>query len=450
MYAKCTSLEDARKAFDIMDAHNVISYNAMIEGYARQGGVCEALDLFHMMRVRSFSPSLLTFVSLLGVSASSSTIELSKQIHGLAVKFGVALDLYTGSALIDVYCKCFCVDDAKLIFNEMTERDIVVWNAMISGYTQSGQSDKALKLFSELLISRIRPDELTFVALVTAASDLASLIHGQQFHSQLIKISLDLEPFVSIALVDMYAKCGSIEEARILFDSINQRDAVCWNSMISRYAQHGHAKEALIMFDQMIAEGIEPTYVTFVGVLSACSHVGLVEVGLNHFESMKSGYGIEPGMEHYACVVDLLGKAGKLHEAKEFIDQMPIEPAAIVWRSLLSSCRMVGEVELAKYAAEMAISFDPNDSGSYILLSNILASKGMWTDVEKVRKKMNSNEVLKEPGHSWIEVNSKVNVFIAKDKAHNQAEVIYWVLQKLTEQIIDMWDVPDLIILSSE
>ncbi|KAI3893369.1 hypothetical protein MKX03_017083 [Papaver bracteatum] len=450
MYAKCTSLEDARKAFDVMDEHNVISYNAMIEGYARQGRISEALDLFHMMRLGSFSPSLLTFVSLLGVSASTSTIELSKQIHGLSVKSGVALDLYTGSALIDVYCKCFCVDDARHIFNEMTERDIVVWNAMVSGYTQSGQSDNALKLFLELLISRIRPDEITFVALVTAASDLASLFHGQQLHSQLIKTSLDLEPFVSIALVDMYAKCGSIEEARVLFDSINQRDVVCWNSMISRYAQHGHAKEALMLFDQMIAEGIEPTCVTFIGVLSACSHAGLVEIGLNHFQSMKSSFGIEPGMEHYACVVDLLGKAVKLHEAKEFIDQMPIDPAATVWRSLLSACRMVGNLELAKYAAEMAISVDPNDSGSYVLLSNILASKGMWTDVEKVRKKMNSNEVLKEPGHSWIEANSKVTVFIAKDKTHNQAEAIYWLLQKLTEQITDVGDAPELTTLFGE
>ncbi|KAI3942119.1 hypothetical protein MKW92_046824 [Papaver armeniacum] len=440
MYAKCTSLEDARKAFDTMDEHNVISYNAMIEGYARQGRICEAVDLFHMMRLRSFTPSLLTFVSLLGVSASLSTIELSKQIHGLAVKSGVALDLYTGSALIDVYCKCFCVDDARLIFNEMTERDIVVWNAMVSGYTQSGQSGDALKLFLELLNSRIRPDELTFVALVTAASDLASLIHGQQFHSQLIKTSLDLEPFVSIALVDMYAKCGSIGEARVLFDSINQKDVVCWNSMISRYAQHGHANEALVMFDQMIAGGIVPTYVTFIGVLSACTHVGLVEIGLNHFESMKSGFGIEPGMEHYACVVDLLGKAGKLHEAKEFIEQILVNLQQL----------MVGDVELAKYAAEMAISVDPNDSGSYVLLSNILASKGMWTDVEKVRRKMNSNEVLKEPGHSWIEVNMKVNVFIAKDKTHNQAEVIYWVLQKLTEQIIDVDDTPELATLFGE
>ncbi|OVA17038.1 Pentatricopeptide repeat [Macleaya cordata] len=443
MYAKCGSLEDAKRAFDVMSENNVVSYNAMIEGYARENRLCEALDLFCKMRLRSFSPSLLTFVSLLGVSASLSTMDLSKQVHGLIVKFGVSLDIYASSALIDVYSKCFCVEDARLVFEEMNERDIVVWNAMVFGYTQNGQGEEALKLFLSLPLSRIKPNEFTFVALVTVASNLASLVHGQQFHNQLIKTGLDLEPYVSNALVDMYAKCGSIEEARKLFDATDRRDVVCWNSMISRYAQHGHAKEALFLFDKMRAEQIKPNYVTFVGVLSACSHVGLVEIGLNHFESMKTEFGIEPGMEHFACVVALLGRAGKLSKAKEFIEQMPIEPAALVWRSFLSACRMVGDVTLGKYAAEMAISIDPNDSGSYVLLSNILASKGMWADVENVRKRMNCNEVLKEPGHSWIEVNSKVHVFIARDKAHNQAELIFSVLDRLTKQIKGVGYVPD-------
>ncbi|KAF5188780.1 Pentatricopeptide repeat-containing protein [Thalictrum thalictroides] len=435
MYAKCSSLAEAKGAFDCMSEHNVISYNAMIEGYTSQGMLSEALHLFQEMRHRLCCPSLLTFVSLLGASALLSTIDLSRQIHGLLVKFGVAVDLYAGSSLVDVYSKCSCIEDARLVFEDMDEKDIVVWNAMIFGYTLNGQGEEALTLFLKLQLSRVKVDEFTFVALLTAASDLASLVHGKQFHNQLIKIGLELEPYISNALMDLYAKCGSIEEAQKMFDATDRRDVVCWNSMISRYAQHGQAEEALRMYERMRAEGIVPNYITFVGVLSACSHVGLVEIGLNFFASMIPEFGVEPGMEHYVSVVALLSRAGRLYEAKEFIDQMPIEPEAIVWRSLLSACRIAGDVHLGRYAAEMAISLNPQDSGSYVLLSNILASKGLWAEVENVRKRMDCNEALKEPGHSWIEVNKAVHVFIAKDKSHNQAESIYSVLNKLTQQI---------------
>ncbi|KAL6959364.1 Pentatricopeptide repeat-containing protein [Sarracenia purpurea var. burkii] len=407
MYSKCDSLTDARKAFDGMVHLNAISYNAMIEGYSRNEKLYEALDLFHEMRLRSFSPTLLTFVSLLGMSASLFTVELSKQIHSIIVKLGGSLDVFAGSALIDVYSKCSFVKDARCVFEEMNEKDIVVWNAMLFGYVQQLENEEALKLYLELHFSGQKPNEFTFVALITAASNIASLPHGQQFHNQLVKTGLDFDPFVTNAVLDMYAKCGCIEEARKLFDSTTWRDVVCWNSMISTYAQHGEAEEALEMFEEMMKEGIKPNYVTFVGVLSACSHVGLVEDGLRHFESM-SRFGIEPGTEHYACIVSLLGRAGKVFEAKYIIEKMPIQPAAIVWRSLLSACRIAGNIELGKYAAEKAISVDPNDSGSYVLLSNIFASKGMWADVKEVRERMELTGVVKEAGCSWTELNNEL------------------------------------------
>ena len=442
MYAKSNSLDDARKVFDVMAEQNVISYNAMIEGYSSQERLSEALELFHEMRVRLFPPSLLTFVSLLGVSASLFALELSKQIHGLIIKFGVSLNIFAGSSLVDVYSKCCYVRDARLVFEEMNEKDIVVWNAMFFGYTQQLENEEALKLYSSLQFSREKPNEFTFAALITAASNLASLPHGQQFHNQLVKMGLDFCPFVTNSLVDMYAKCGSIEEARKIFNSSIERDVVCWNSMISTYAQHGEAEEALRMFRELIKEGIQPNYVTFVAVLSACSHAGFVEDGLNHFNSM-SRFGIERGTEHYACVVSLLGRSGKLFEAKEFIEKMPIEPAAVLWRSLLSACRIAGNMELGKYAAEMAISTDPSDSGSYILLSNIFASKGMWADAKMVRERMDSSGVVKEPGRSWIEVNNKVNAFIARDTAHPEADMIGSVLDILIQHIKGAGYVPD-------
>ncbi|XP_057984221.1 pentatricopeptide repeat-containing protein At4g39530 [Malania oleifera] len=442
MYAKCNSLVDARTAFDIMVDRNVVSYNAMIEGYSRLRELYEALDLFREMRLMLSPPSLLTFVSLLGVSASLFSLELSQQIHSIILKLGISLDIFAGSALIDVYSKCSFVKDARLVFEEMNEKDIVVWNAMLFGYTQQLENEEALKLFLELQLSSQKSNEFTFVALVTAASNLASLPHGQQFHSQLIKTGLDFDPFVANALVDMYAKCGSIEEARRTFNYAVWRDVVCWNSMISTYAQHGEAEEALMMFERMIKEGIKPNYVTFIGVLSSCSHAGLVEVGFHHFDSMHR-FGIEPGTEHYACMVSLLGRASKLYEAKEFIEKMPIKPAAIIWRSLLSACRIAGNVELGQYAAEMAISIDPVDSGSYILLSNIFASKGMWIDVKKVRERMELNGVVKEPGRSWIEVNNEIHVFIARDKAHSKVNMICSVLDVLIRHIRVAGYVPD-------
>ncbi|XP_039156904.1 pentatricopeptide repeat-containing protein At4g39530-like [Eucalyptus grandis] len=442
MYAKCNALEDARKVFDVMDGKNVVSYNAMIEGYSRLEKLEEALDLFHSMRLASFFPTPLTFVSILGLSTALFALELSKQVHGLSSKSGISMDLFAGSSLIDVYSKSSLVRDARLVFEEMNDRDIVVWNAMFFGYSQQMENEETFKLFLELQLSEKRPNEFTFTSLITASSNLASLQHGQQFHSQIIKCGLDFDPFVTNALVDMYAKCGSIQEARKAFDLAICEDVACWNSMITTYAQHGEAQAALQIFQEMIITGVKPNYITYVGILSACGHAGLVEDGLHHYNSMR-GLGIEPGTEHYACMVSLFGRAGRLKDAVDFIETMPIQPMALVWRSLLSACRNAGDSELGKYAAKMAISLDPTDTGSYTLLSNIFASKGMWFDVKKVRQRMDETGVLKEPGKSWIEVNNEAHVFVARDWTHYEADLIYSVLHYLILQIKEIGYVPN-------
>ncbi|WVZ67246.1 hypothetical protein U9M48_016352 [Paspalum notatum var. saurae] len=398
MYAKCGHLTAARAVFDALVHDDAVSHNTMIEGYARQGDLTEAVHIFRKMRYCFLRPNLLTFVSLLGVSSSKSAIELSKQIHGLIIKSGTSVDLYAGSALIDAYSKCSFVDDAKSVFLMMQNRDMAIWNAMIYAHAQNEQGEEAVKLFSQLCVSGITPNEFTFVALVTVASNLASMVHGQQFHAQIIKVGADHNPHVSNALIDMYAKCGFIKEGWLLFEATCGKDVICWNSMISTCAQHGRAEEALRVLQLMRETGVEPNYVTFVGVLSACAHAGLVDEGLHHFNSMKSKYGIEPGPEHYASVVNLLNHSGKLHSAKEFIQRMPIKPTAAVWRSLLSACRLFGNVEIGRYAAEMALLVDPSDSCPYVLLSNIYASKGLWADAQKLRLRMEYAGTVKEPG----------------------------------------------------
>ncbi|XP_031478772.1 pentatricopeptide repeat-containing protein At4g39530 [Nymphaea colorata] len=447
MYSKCNSVADARKIFDAMINYNVVSFNAMIEGYAQQGELQEVVDLFNQMRWTSVKLSLLTFVSVLGASLSSTDLWLSRQIHVLMIKEGMSLDLYAGSALVDVYSKSSNVDDARSVFEEMQERDIVVWNAMVSGYAQNANGEEALKLLIEMQHEGMVPDKFTYVAGFISASQLASLLHGSQLHNHVMKNGLDSEPFVSNALLDMYAKCGSIQDARKLFDAISSKDVVCWNSIISCYAQHGHAFEAFVMFEKMQETSIEPNYVTFVGILSACSHAGLIETGLRHFHSMKHKFNIEPGIEHYVCMVDLLGRAGKLDEVKLFLEQLPIVPDAVMLRSLLSACRKFGDINLAKHTAELAIATDPRDSGSRIMLSNMFASAGMWADVEKIRKGMNHSGIVKETGYSWIEVKNEVNAFVAKDKTHGQGELIYSVLGGLTLNMKSIGYVPDTVFL---
>jgi len=443
MYAKCNHLTAARAVFDALVHDDAVSYNAMIEGYARQGDLTEALHIFHKMRYCSLRPNLLTFVSLLGLSSFQSASELSKQIHGLIIRSGISVDLYVGSALIDAYSKCSLVDDAKAVFLMMQNRDVAIWNAMIFGHSQNEQGEEAVKLFNQLRISGVTPNEFTFVALVTVASNLATMFHGQQFHAQIIKAGADIDPHVSNALIDMYAKCGFIKEGWLLFESTCGKDVICWNSMISTYAQHGHAEEALRVFQLMREARLEPNYVTFVGVLTACAHAGLVDEGLHHFNSMKTKYGIEPGTEHYASVVNLLGRSGKLHYAKEFIERMPIKPEAAVWRSLLSACRLFGNIEIGRYAAEMALLVDPSDSGPYVLLSNVYASKGLWADVQKLRLGMDYAGTVKEPGYSWVEVMKEVHTFIARGTEHPQAESIYALLDELTSLLRDFGYLPD-------
>ncbi|KAL0927838.1 hypothetical protein M5K25_002053 [Dendrobium thyrsiflorum] len=435
MYAKCDSLAHARVLFRVMNGQDVVSYNAMIEGYARHDEISEAFALFNRMRSLSLHPSLLTFVSLIGVSASFYEVDASKQVHCLIIKSGITLEPYAGSAMVDAYSKCSYLKDARKVFDEMEERDVVMWNAMLFGYVQNGQGEEALKLFHQLCIVGMRPNEFTFTSVVVMASFFASLFHGSQFHAQIIKAGLELDSHVLNALIDMYAKCGSIEDAQTLFKATNERDVACWNSMISRCAQHGHSEEALRIFDLMLGEKMIPNYVTFVGLLTACCNAGLVEEGLSHFCAMKHDFGIEPGMEHYASVVNLLGCAGRLLEAKEFIEKMPIKPAAAVWRSLLSACRVYGDVELGRHAARKAISLDSNNSGSHVLMSNILASKGMWEEVEMIRERMDQIGTVKEPGYSWIEVKKEAHVFIAKGWEHQESDMIYSMLDSLTLMI---------------
>eukprot|EP01018_Ginkgo_biloba_P004814 Gb_18728 [translate_table: standard] len=443
MYAKHCSIEDARKAFDNMSKRDLVSWNAIIAGYAQNQDVDESLKLFWSMQWTGMKPNQITLLSILKACASLPALEQGKQAHAYIIKIGFDSDICVGSGLIDIYVKCGNMEHAHCMFHKMPQQDEVLWTAMIAGCFQCEHDEYALELYSKMQLSGFRPDEFTFASLLKACASLATLEQGKHIHSDIIKTGFESDLFVGSALVDMYAKCGSIAEAHKVFDKMPIRNLVSWNTMIAGCAQHGHGNDALKFFDLMQAAGMEPDHITFVSVLSACSHSGLVNESHNYFDSMSKYFGISPRLEHYACMVDLLGRAGRLDEAEDFINKMPFEPDALIWRTLLGACRVHGNIEIGKRAAKCLYQLEPEDAATYVLLSNIYAAAGQWDDVANARKMMKDWRIKKEPGYSWIEVKNRVHVFVVEDKSHPQSKDIYAKLEELTGKMKESGYVPN-------
>eukprot|EP01018_Ginkgo_biloba_P013352 Gb_31457 [translate_table: standard] len=488
MYAKCGIVEDARKVFDRMSERDVVSWTAMISGYDQHGYEEEALELFFQMNQASVKPNQFTFSSVLSASASLAALEQGQQVHAHVIKTCYELDTTVGNAAVAMYAKCGSIEDAFKVFDKMHRRDILSWNAMAAGFSQNGYGEEALKFFCQMHWAGIKPNKFTFVSVLRACASVLAPGQGEQIHVHVIKSGFESDVFVGSALVDMYCKFVSFENARQAFDKMPERDLVSWTMIIAGYAQnghgeeslkrfcqmqraglraneftfssvlractgiaaleqgyaqHGHGNEALDLFGEMQQEGMKPDHITFVGVLSACSHVGLVDEGCRYFDSLSQDYGITPTMEHYSCMVDLLGRAGRLDEVEDFINKMPVEPDALVWQTLLAACRIHGNIELGKHAAERIFELEPENDSMYVLLSNIYAAAGRWNDVAKVRKMMGVRGVKKEPGCSWIEVKNQVHSFLVEDSSHPQAYEIYAKLDELTEQMEKEGYVPD-------
>ncbi|XP_057865697.2 putative pentatricopeptide repeat-containing protein At1g56570 [Cryptomeria japonica] len=443
MYAKSGSLDDALKVFDKIPKRNAISWNAIIAGCAYNENNEETRKLFSQMQNIGMKPNQFTFAGILRSSTSVFSLEQGKQVHVSVVKRGLESDVIVSSALLDMYAKCAKLEDARLLFETMLKRNTVSWSTMISTYAQKGQSEQAVKLFTQMQLSGMEPNQFTFASLLMACASLASFKGGTQIHAYTLKGSYRSDVSVGNSLVDMYAKCGSIVESRKVFDRMPYQDVVSWTAMVVGYSQHGQGREAVQLFEKMQWMGMKPDQITFVGVISACSHAGLVYEGIHYFISMSEDYGIAPREEHYNCVVDLLSRAGLLEHATAFLYKMPFKPAALVWGSLLAACRIHGNMVLAKHAAEHLIELEPHRSGSYVQLSNIYAAAGRWEDKAKVIKLMKEKGVKKETGKSWIDIMNKVHTFSTGDRTHPQAEQIYAKLAELTEQMKQAGYVPN-------
>ncbi|KNA19523.1 hypothetical protein SOVF_059620 [Spinacia oleracea] len=442
MYGKCGDVVGAEGVFNEMIRRDAVSWNAIIAAYEQNRLEDETLRLFAAMLACGMEPDEFTYGSVLKASSGKQTSKCGMEIHSRVIKSGLGLDPFVGSTLVDMYCKYGMIDEAMKLHNRLEKQNIVSWNAIISGCLQQNQNDEALRIFSLMLGMGIEPDNFTYATVLDTCANLATVGLGKQIHGQIIKHKLQGDVYIVSTLVDMYSKCGNMQDSQLMFERAVERDFVTWNAMICGYAYHGFGEESLKVFEDMKREKIKPNHATFIAVLRACGHMGLVEKGWDHFCSMHS-YGLDPQLEHYSCMVDMTGKSGQVGKALELIEAMPFEADDVIWRTLLSVCKMFGNVEIAEKAANSIFQLDPEDSSVYILLTNIYANAGMWDEVSRMRKEMKGNKVKKEPGCSWIEVTGDVHTFLANEKAHPSHEAILEELNLLYSVMREIEHLPE-------
>lgn len=447
MYSKCHALEDARAVFErnFSQCRLNMPWNAMIGGYSDCNHSQEALDLYIKMCENNVMSDVYTYCSVFDTISDLKCFKFLRQVHAMVLKAGCdSVELSIENAIADAYSKCASLEDVRKVFDRLKQRDLVSWTVLIGAYCQCFAWEEAVIAFFQMREEGWRPNEFTFSTILTACAGLCYLDLGQQLHALLYKSGLGTDNCVNSALVDVYAKCGCLTEARKVFDCISRPDVVSWTAIISGYAQHGCATDALQLFSRMENLNIRANAVTLLCILFACSHVGMVKEGLEYFWSMTERYDLEPQMEHYACIVDLLGRVGHLNEAFQFIKAMPIQPDEIVWQALLAGSRIHGNIELGEIAAKEILSTQPKYSAAYVLLSNTYMERGSSRDGLQWRKLMKEQGVKKEPGYSSISLKGRVHTFYAGDQEHPQKDEIYLKLAEIRKMLKLHGYVPDL------
>ncbi|XP_058724013.1 putative pentatricopeptide repeat-containing protein At3g13770, mitochondrial [Vicia villosa] len=446
LYTKCDSLGDARHVFDEMPERNVVSWTAMISAYSQRGYASQALNLFLQMLRSGTKPNEFTFATVFTSCTSSTGFSLGRQIHSLIIKSNYEDHVFVGSSLLDMYAKDGKIHEARTVFECLPERDVVSCTAIISGYAQLGLDEEALELFRRLQGEGMQSNYVTYTGVITALSGLAALDLGKQVHNHVLRSEIPSFVVLQNSLIDMYSKCGNLTYSRRIFDTMFERTVISWNAMLVGYSKHGEGREVLKLFTLMGEEKeVKPDSVTMLAVLSGCSHGGLEDTGLNIFHDMTSGkIGFEPKMEHYGCVVDLLGRSGRLEEAFEFIKSMPFEPTAAIWGSLLGASRVHSNVDIGELVGHRLLEIEPGNAGNYVILSNLYASAGRWEDVRSLRDLMLKKTVVKEPGRSWIELDQVLHTFHASDHSHPRREEICVKVKELSVSFKEVGYVPDL------
>uniref|UniRef100_A0A5B7BPA2 DYW domain-containing protein n=1 Tax=Davidia involucrata TaxID=16924 RepID=A0A5B7BPA2_DAVIN len=435
MYSKCTDIDSAGKVFDRMADKDLVSWNSLVDGYARCGEIQTALKLFDEMPERdAFSWTVLVD----GFSKCGKVEDARKIFDRMPSK-----NLVSWNAMINGYMKSGEFNSARQLFDCMEIRDVITWNSMISGYELNGHFMEAIELFRTMLNVGPMPSHATLVGALSAVSGLSLLSEGRWIHSYMVKNGFKMDGVLATLLIEMYSKCGSIESASTVFREIPKKKLGHWTTIIMGLGMHGMARDALELFIEMRRVGVRPHAVTFIGVLNACNHAGLVNDGRRYFDMMTNKYGIEPTVEHYGCLVDILCRAGHLEEAKNIIENMPMKPNKVIWMSLLSGSRNHKNIDIGEYAAKRVIEVAPKTIQCYVLLSNMYAAAGQWDKVSQVREMMKKRGIRKDPGCSSTEHKGLLHKFIVGDKSHPQTEEIYSKLSEMRDKLKCMGHVPD-------
>ncbi|XP_042494694.1 pentatricopeptide repeat-containing protein At1g08070, chloroplastic-like [Macadamia integrifolia] len=437
MYSVCEgSMRAATKVFDEMPVRDVVSWNSVIAGYLRHGDLVSAATYFD----HAPEKSLVSWNSMVSGYANLGRIKEAKRLFmEMPMK-----DAASWNSLISGYIKVGDMVSAERIFEQMQEKDVVSWTAMIDGYLKYGLYDRSLTLFRQMQLVKIRPTEVTLLSVLTACANLGALETGSWIHGYINKNGIEIDNNLGTALIDMYAKCGNMEKALDVFINMGRKkDVITWTAMIVGLAMNGRCRESLEFFSNMVTERVRPDEVTFLGVLCACSHAGLIEEGTHYFESMSKDYSLVPKIEHYGCMVDLLGRAGLLEKAEEFVKTMPIKPDSVIWGSLFSASQVHKNVDVGERAMKYLLKMDPENIGNYVTLSNIYACTGRWDDVAEVRKKLVEMGIKRTPGCSSIEVNHQVHEFVSGDTSHSRSTEIYEMLDLLAQRMKVVVHVPN-------
>ncbi|WOK94535.1 pentatricopeptide repeat-containing protein [Canna indica] len=432
-YSRNLEFKLAKLVFQQLEAKNVVTWSSMISCYLQNEQLRDAFIIFNDMVSAGTRPNEFTFSTVLGACGLSQEFnELGLLFHCLAIKHQLTSDIRVSNALLTMYARCAKMEELEKVFVKIEKPDIVSWTAVISGNFQNGCYGRSIELLCSMHREGYMPNEYGLSSAISSCANLALLNQGRQFHSLAVKSGCDLNVCTGNSLINMYAKCGCIKDSKLAFDTMCTHDVMSWNSLIHGYAHHGQGREALKVLDEMLKTShIIPDDSTFLGILIACSHVGSVSEAVQYFRIMNDIFGILPSPSHYACMIDMMGRAGRLEEALHIIEQMPCNPDIMVWKTLLGSCTLHRNLELGKLAAEKIFELTQLDSASYVLLSNLHALHGEWQEAEEVRRKMDENEVQKAAGWSWIQINNEVHYFVAGDKSHPKSASIYHMLEEL-------------------
>ncbi|KAL0726042.1 hypothetical protein Bca4012_022135 [Brassica carinata] len=435
MYGRYGEVSYAERVFNGMMNRNVVAWNVMIGCYARNGRVVDAFLWFQKMSEgNGLEPDVITLINLL----PACEILEGRTVHGYAARRGFLPHVVLETALIDMYGESGKVKSAEAVFDRMGEKNLVSWNSMIAAYVQNGENHSALELFRELWddSSSLVPDSTTIASILPAYAESLSLREGRQLHGYIVKARYDVSNTIILnSLVHMYAMCGDLEDARKSFYQVVFKDVVSWNSIIMAYAVHGFGRVSVCLFSEMIASGVSPNKSTFASLLAACSISGMVDEGWEHFNSMKREYGIDPGIEHYVYMLDLIGRTGNLSSATRFIEELPLVPTARIWGSLLKASRNHNDIAVAEFAAEQVLKMEHDNTGCYVLLLNMYSEAGRWEDVNRIKLLMKSQGVSRTTSRSTVVTKGRTCVFTNGDRSHLETNKIYEVLDIVSRMV---------------